>query len=159
MEYIVKIMPSWWLIKIPSERPAMANRLSGCRKRQKRFARTLPYAPDRRYIGRPLISKNGVISHLESARERGREGVPEDFLDWNKVAVAPLCAAADHLAVLSSDGQLPALSLRCTTMGQSECSLSLFSIIATLPPAAPRSPSHSPTAIYRKYVCKCVRLL
>jgi len=28
-------------------------------------------------------------------------------------------------------------------MGQSECSLSLFSVIATLPSTAPRNPSHS----------------
>jgi len=38
---------------------------------------------------------------------------------------------------------LPALSLRCATMGQSECSLSLFSVTATLPSTAPRNPSHS----------------
>lgn len=56
----------------------------GCRKRQKRLAIALPYAPGRRYIGQPLIPKNGVILHLESARENGGArgaGVLEDFLD------------------------------------------------------------------------------
>lgn len=65
---------------------------------------------------------------------------------------------------MSSDGQLPALSLRCTTIGQSECSLSLFSITATLLSTllhAPLALTHGHTYTYGicstcRNACTCI---
>lgn len=83
---------SW---KFPRNVERSRIRRSEYRKRQKRLAIALPYARSSIYRPAELISKNGVILHLESTRGRKSERVgrgggkgQEDFLDWNKVAVA-----------------------------------------------------------------------
>lgn len=134
---------------------------SGCRKREKRLAIALPYARDRRYIGQPLIPKNGVILHLESARVREEGGLgQEDFLDWNKVAVAPVRRGgsfsgfverrpiAGIVALLYHNGPIGMLSVSF----QHHCHPSAV-------PAVQRNPSRSHTFVRVYSVYRCVYII